>query len=271
MTDKLTREPLATGAIPSSIDIRDYRLASVASEFPAYFELDTVPVKNQGAMPTCTAHASSEIVEYFNMKQQDGYREFSTDYIFGRRESGVDGKGMSLRDALKVLYNYGDVPVEDAPCNQQYSAARKYIVDKGMEELDKKAKPNRITGYYKCKGVEEIKTALMNHGYVLINMPTYKYRIINDVYTPMSENISGYHAVIIYGWDDDKGWLVQNSWGALWAKDGRFILPFDYPLVEAWGVSDDLVNSDIKKPNVLVRAISTICNFVMNYLNKLKK
>ena len=270
MTDKMTREPLATGAIPSSIDIRDYHLASVASEFPSHFELDTVPVKNQGAMPTCTAHAASEMVEYFNMKQQDGYREFSTDYVFGRRTVGPDGKGMSLRTALQTLKDYGDVPVEDAPCNQQYTAARKYLVDTGLTELDEKAYPHRISTYYRCNTVEEVKTALMSHGYVIINMPTYKYRIIDDVYTPTTNTISGYHAVIIYGWDDEKGWLVQNSWGSTWAKDGRFILPFDYPIVEYWGASDEIVN-DIKKPTVWTRLVACVYNTIANYLNKLKK
>lgn len=35
MTDKMTREPLSMGAEISPIDVRDYRLACTAKEFPA--------------------------------------------------------------------------------------------------------------------------------------------------------------------------------------------------------------------------------------------
>jgi hypothetical protein len=271
MTTRTAREPLSMGAELSSIDVRDYRLASTSEEFPTHFELDLVPVKNQGSMPTCTAHASSLIVEYFNMKQEGrGHEEFSTDYIFGRRETGTDGKGMSLRDALTILYKYGDVPLKKCVGNHQYSAARKNIEALGLEDLDAEAKPNRITGYYRCNSDKEVKEALTKHGYVIINMPTYKYKIVDDVYTPVTDTRSGYHAVIIYGWDDDKGWLVQNSWGKTWAKDGRFILPFDYPIVEYWGASDSLIGKEVKKPKIS-GCIATIINWLANYLAKFRK
>ena len=153
-------------------------------------------------MPTCTAHASSLIVEYFNMKQEgEGHKTFSTDYIFGRRETGKDGKGCSLRDALNILYKYGDVPVEQCKGNHNYLDAKKNIETLGKDSLDAEAKPNRISSYYRCNSDEAVKEALMNHGYVIINMPTYKYKIIDDVYTPVTDTVSGYHAVIIYGWD----------------------------------------------------------------------
>lgn len=270
MTDRIAREPLSTGAEISSIDIRDYHLASTSVEFPSHFELETVPVKNQGSMPTCTAHAASIIVEYFNMKQEDGgHRKFSTNYIFGRRNSGTDGKGMSLRDALKILHKYGDCPLSDVPGNNQYSDARAQLESIGIDEVDRIAHPHRISSYFRCESDEEVKTALMNFGYVIINMPTYKYRIIDDVYTPTTDKIGGHHAVIIYGWDDEKGWLVQNSWGQRWAKDGRFVLPFDYPIVEYWGASDTITGEELKTPNKITNKVARLYNLIANFLRKI--
>ena len=269
MTDKMTREPLSMGAEISPIDVRDYHLACTGKEFPAQFQLDTVPVKNQGLMPTCTAHASSLIVEYFNMKQEDnGYQEFSTNYIFGRREQGQDGKGMALREALKILQKYGNCLLTDCKGNNQFSTARAKLEEIGLEELDALAYPHRISSYFRCNTIEEVKTALMEHGYVIINMPTYSYRIINDVYIPTTKTIKGYHAVIIYGWDDDKGWLVQNSWGKTWASDGRFILPYDYPIVEYWGASDSIKGEALKKPKPIINIFAKILNWFANLIKR---
>ena len=48
MTTKKELEPKALGAELSTIDVRDYKFIPSASNYPERFELDTVPVKNQG-------------------------------------------------------------------------------------------------------------------------------------------------------------------------------------------------------------------------------
>jgi C1A family cysteine protease len=37
----------------------------------------------------------------------------------------------------------------------------------------------------------------------------------------------------ITGWTS-KGWVVENSWGGDWGKHGAAILPYSYPIMEAW-------------------------------------
>ena len=58
----------AFGAIPSPIDIRDYRgvACAVKQDFPKEFELEMPEVKNQGSVGSCVAHAISTVVEYFS-------------------------------------------------------------------------------------------------------------------------------------------------------------------------------------------------------------
>jgi len=45
-----------------------------------------------------------------------------------------------------------------------------------------------------------------------------------------------HHVVVLVGWDDYKGeWIIRNSWGSWWEKDGYGREPYD-------GVHSDLVN-----------------------------
>ena len=79
--------------------------------------------------------------------------------------------------------------------------------------------------------------------------------------------------MIIYGWNE-KGWLIQNSWGTYWGKKGRAILPYDVKIREAWGVTDEvtLENSDIKKSifnnTTILRFIAKVLNKILNFFRK---
>jgi hypothetical protein len=57
-----------------------------------------------------------------------------------------------------------------------------------------------------------------------------------------NEYIYGYHAVILIGWKNINGepyWIMVNSWGTDKADNGIYYLPFDYPMTEAWMITDD--------------------------------
>ena len=93
------------GLIASTYDARDYKIVA-DKEFPTSFELNTVPVKNQGGTCSCVAFATSYIIEFHNKKQTENYREFSTEFIYGLRDVGhMIGTGMMLRNALSILRN----------------------------------------------------------------------------------------------------------------------------------------------------------------------
>lgn len=259
-------------SLVSPYDVRDYKIACVsATEFPEEFILDNVTVKDQKDTNSCVAHACSSIVEYHNKRQQGDDTVFSTEFIYGYRPLGYYvGEGMYLREALKTLQKYGDVPVSDLPGNQEYEAAIEKV-NSNLEELKDKAYPHRVSSYMKLDGVDEMKTALMKYGYVLVSMPWYKYyKLRNGIYTYSPDVLSGYHAVVIYGWNKD-GWLVQNSWGKSWGRNGRFVIPFAFQFREAWSVTDNIVNEgDVIRPkdNVFVKWFYKIINFFGNLLKK---
>ena len=256
----------------SPYDVRDYKIACAsAADFPEEFVLDNVTVKNQGLTGSCVAHACSSIVEYHNHRQEKNDTVFSTEFIYGYRPSGYYvGEGMYIRDALKTIQKCGDVPLSDLQGNNEYSEAMEAVNAK-LDELKEKAHPHRISSYMKLSSVDDIKTALMKYGYVIASMPWHaNYQLKNGVYTYSSNDIRGYHAVVIYGWNKD-GWLVHNSWGKSWGNNGRFIVPFDFDWKETWSVTDNIVgDKDVIKPseNVFVKLFYRIINFFANLFKK---
>ena len=81
--------------------------------------------------------------------------------------------------------------------------------------------------------------------------------------------------MVIYGWNET-GWLVQNSWGTGWGNKGRFVLPYNIPMKETWGVTDDVSSSSltIKPPfktkigAFIAKIIHKIISWFYNMKNK---
>lgn len=253
--------------LKSPYDARDYKIKA-GTEFPEAFSLDIqVPVKNQGSKPTCTAHALSSAVEYHHQRQHGDYEEFSTEFIYGTREKDYYvGDGMVIRDGLTTLLKYGDVFRSDCPGNNDYEEAMERV-SADINELKELAYPHRISGYFRINTADELKTALMQYGVVVVSMYMYKDdKLVKDIYTyPANAKKRGAHCVFIYGWNE-KGWLVQNSWGKFYGWDGRFIIPFNFTFNEMWGIVDDIEEWELIKPkrgkilDIAYRIINKIIN-----------
>lgn len=263
------------GVVESSYDARDYKIKA-DSEFPKEFELPyKVSVKNQGSKPTCVAHAVSSLIEYHNLIETGKYRKFSTEFIYGTRDIGYYiGDGMVIRDALKTVQKYGDCYYVDCPGNHDTADAMNNVNEK-VEEYRDLAYPHRIGSYYRVKTPEEIKTALMNHGPVVISMTCKDNAYIaDDTYCyPQGAENSGRHCVLIVGWNEN-GWIIQNSWGALYAGDGYFTLPFDFKINEAWGTTDQKDDCSLlkrKARNKFMNKVYKIINRIINWFYNRKK
>lgn len=256
-------------AVKSSYDIRDYTIIA-DSQFPETFCLDSIPVKNQGSKPTCTAHALSSVVEYHHQKQHGEYARFSTEFLYGLREKGYYvGHGLSIRDGLNTLLKYGNVYEGDCEGNHDYDEAMNKV-SKEVDHLKELAYPHRISEYFRIRNVDELKTALMKCGVVVVSMNVYnEHELVNDVYTYDSTKDYRTHCVFIYGWNN-KGWLIQNSWGYSYGGDGRFVIPFDFKFNEMWGIEDTIVEGNIVKPkrNKWLDVIYKFINKIVNLFNK---
>ena len=261
-------------SLVSPFDVRDYKIATAVREFPEVFSLEEVSVKDQGSIGSCVAHACSSVVEFHNKRQEGTNVVFSTEFIYGYRPSGYYvGSGMYIREALKTLQKVGDCTKAELPGNHEYAEAID-AVEANLDELTNRAYPHRISTYAKVTSVDEIKQALMDFGYVMVSMPWHEdYKLVNGVYTYTSNKTRGYHCVIVYGWNE-KGWLVHNSWGKNWGKNGKFIVPFNFEWSEAWAITDKIIGeADVVRPadNWFVRIFSPILNKIANWFWKLFK
>jgi len=90
----------------------------------------------------------------------------------------------------------------------------------------------------RAEGARRIKQALMSHGVVgtALSWATKFFNATNATfYQPVSDPDEANHAVAIVGWDDNKktqaakpgAWLIKNSWGTDWGKQGYFWISYE--------------------------------------------
>lgn len=261
------------GALPPKTDVRDYKVAGAANEkieLPKEYSVDYLPpIKNQGGVSSCVAHATASILEYHDR----GQHTLSTNFIYGGQNSicNRDGKGMYLRDACKIVRKYGDALEEDCKGNTEvqscYDIADAALAD---SETMNKAARFKINSYADANTIEDIKYAIYTYGPVLISVKWYNdYKVDKNgvMYTSETGDHS-YHAMMAYGWNET-GFLVQNSWGKLWGNKGRAVLPYQYGIREAKAMvdadNDDII---VPKRNGFLDIVYAILNFFANLFPK---
>ena len=256
------------GALKPKVDLRDYKIAAAAAEYPESYSCgDLPPVKNQRHVSSCVAHATAEILEVFNKKETNNFVQLSTNFIYGMQgvACGRKQSGMYLRDACKIVKEYGNPLETTIPGNTEQPTCTDVLTEQLNEEVYKEAKKFKIKSYARCKTDNEIKHALINYGPVLASIKWYnKYqfddnKLIFDTTSPF-----GYHAIMIYGYNKE-GWLCQNSWGDHWGIGGLFLYPYESKLTEAWSFVD-ADSTDVIKPTKVnwIKKLYKILNFILN-------
>lgn len=261
------------GALAPKIDIRDYKVAA-AGQYPESYQLSWCPkVKNQSVVSSCVAHATSEILEYFNHNESGITDQLSTDFIYGMQgvALGRAAAGMYLRDACKIAQQYGDCYEATIPTNTEQPECTDKLKEKLNEEIYNEAYQFHVLSYAKCADDNAIKHAIMNYGPVLASVKWYdKYKSLpNGVIEMDTTSNHGYHAIMIYGWNKD-GWLCQNSWGSLWNGNGHFVHPYKAGICEAWSFVD-ADNPDIIAPvnNKWTNLLCKAFNFIVNLFRRI--
>lgn len=263
-------ETRGTGAIKSPFDLRNYKLskkACASAILPERYELYHSHIKDQGIVNSCVAHSLSEILE------ANTNENFSTDWIYGYRPlSYYQGQGMYISEALKTLRKVGCLKNNELNTNTEMNTVKE-IVDKNLDNYKTKANDFKIMGYAYLSNIQQIKQALYTNQMPIILSINIGQKLDLDEnnIAYISNAVWGLHAVVCYGWNEN-GLLIQNSWGENWGNKGTFILPYEYPIEEAWMI-ETTKNSNtslIKKPfaYILRDCIMSIINFVGNLLSK---
>ncbi len=208
------------GCLQETPSIRTYTWEAVCgatkAELPESFMLPTerLPeVTNQGSTFACVAFALAEILSVFNLDEFGEHERFSEGFIYGYNRD-ASYKGMYPQKTLDLMCKTGSVPQKYFDKLYEMPELREDILkDPNLARLVEIAKKYKIKGYvgFLRGETEEVKRALLASQ--------------TPIFAVSPHYFGGSHAIIIVGWEKD-GWVIQNSWGKYWGKDGRLCIPF---------------------------------------------
>jgi len=227
---------LAPDALPAAVDLRQW----------------CSPIEAQGPINSCTAHAVTGLLEYFEQRSAQHYLDASRLFLYKATRNLMDSftdTGAYLRSTMGALaligvpperywpYVLANVNVEPPPfC---YALARKYTADVYFR-LDPPATPKREV-------VEEVKTQLAAGFPSAFGFTAYRSildpALRGAIPLPaFGESVYQTHAIAAVGYDETKriqnpapgapatvgAFLVRNSWGIGWGEAGYGWLPYEY-------------------------------------------
>jgi C1A family cysteine protease len=232
--DQVFKAPRATAkALPASVDLR----------------LQLSPVRDQGALGSCTGFACAGMLEYYALKAKRStiYSPLFAYYYERMIEDTIaQDAGAMIRTAAKVALNIGVADEKQWPYlpakfrNRPPAAAATNAID------------YRVSAYQRVSGLQALKQALALGQPVMFGFAVYDSFESDEVAKtgrmPMpatGERMLGGHAVLAVGYNDSDSTIdvpvdhiiVRNSWGKDWGLKGYFAMPYAY--VTNSNLSDD--------------------------------
>ncbi len=187
------------------------------------------PVKDQG--PTCGSCWSFAVVgalESSWLKRNGQSTDESEQYVLANSGAGSCAGG-TRATANAFLVSTGTATEAVVPY-----AASNGPANPGVSTPYDAVATGVIDGEY--PSVQKIKDALCQYGPVTASV---RATALFQAYSAgiFDENDPGdtNHAVVIVGWDDDKGaWLIKNSWGTGWGESGYMWIKYGSNKIGRW-------------------------------------
>jgi C1A family cysteine protease len=205
--------------LPPSVDLR--------SEFS--------PVYDQGQLGSCTANSIAGAIEFDQRKQ--GTKEFTPSRLFiYYNERVMEGTvnqdaGAQIRDGVKSVATLGAPPETDWP----------YDIGKFSQKPPKQAytdaKSDIVKTYARVTQDLTQMRGCLAEGYPFVfgftvyeSFESQAVAKTGEVPMPSTgEAVVGGHAVVAAGYkDDQRVFIVRNSWGNAWGLNGYFLMPYEY-------------------------------------------
>jgi hypothetical protein len=205
--------------------------------------------KDQGATSECVAYSSCLMREYqqFINTERKFSDCFDPSFVYNHRQDTTKD-GMCIDDALYIWKKIGSCIQPKDSCGIQNitcTDSTKYTI------------PFFGCVYYQGLNVPQnnvvanLKNALYYNGPCMVAFIIYQAcdyrqdpRTDGRIWIPLPKDIqqcqTGGHCMTIIGYDDSRGFLIQNSWGR-WNGNGRVWLPYGdilqpYGPLEIWSV-----------------------------------
>ena len=246
-------------AFPDRIDLRDWYYQPALISLPdAYLACPLIPrsqILNQGQEGACTGFALAAVVNFLRTLQGQPQRVSPRMlYELARRYDewpGQDYDGSSARGAIKAWSKHG-VCAERSWTNTQHGI--QHMTDAVIAE----AKQAPGGAYYRIRpyNVRDMHTALNETGILYATLMVHAgwaqpgadkgtHTVVVDVegrkkpyrfpVIRRSGSADGGHAIAIVGYTP-QGFVIQNSWGPDWGKNGFAFLPYEDFLMHATDV-----------------------------------
>lgn len=193
-------------------------------------------VKTQSQYGTCTGWASS----YYGRTIVEANRKGITDKaeindlafhpIYTYFKSTSEENRINCKSGTQVNKVLESLKYDGAPYYKEFGA--ELCTDYIPTEIDKLAQNHRIQEYRRLvrstetnlEKIENVKRSLFNNNPVIIGFAVEKaFQVAKSVYIPDNEEIVGYHAMCVVGFDNDRyggAFEIVNSWGSQWGNDG---------------------------------------------------
>ena len=219
--------------------------ADITEWLPAYVKQDLV--LDQGTEGACTGFGLAAVIHYLFWRQamrdrQKQLERVSTRMLYHLARfydewAGEDYDGSSCRGALKGWHRHGVCSDALWP---YLNASNKNVFVPPSKGWERDAMSRRLGVYYRIdfRSVVDIQAAIWDIGAVYVSADVHDgWNVsrdgavkghdtlphIKDLKDPKS---LGGHAFALVGYNPT-GFVVQNSWGVKWGRQGFAILPYD--------------------------------------------
>lgn len=232
--------------LPDHRDILYGAVKPVPATLPAKVDLRPLcsKVEDQGDLNSCTGNALAGALEFLEKKDKLRCVNLSRLFIYYNEramEHSVNADdGAYIRDGIKTLVKEGVCHESKWPYDESKWKAKP---DASCYE---QALQHQVLKYARLHTVNEMRTCLADGFPFVFGFSVYESFDSPEVkktgVLPMpgpKEHQSGGHAVLAVGYDDEqKRFLVRNSWGPKWGMKGYFTMPYEY--LASRDLSDDL-------------------------------
>ncbi|HNW40150.1 MAG TPA: C1 family peptidase [Candidatus Omnitrophota bacterium] len=226
------------GWLPDIPDKRDLLYSAIKPRIKLSAKVDLrkscSAIEDQGNLGSCTANALAGNIEFLDNLGDSKYADASRLFIYynerelkGNQDYDV---GASLRDGIKTLKKTGYCWEKTWP----YKIA---LFDrKPPLACYQEARQHSIQSYHRINNLQEMLICL-SQGYPFVfgftvyeSFESLAVKRTGVAKMPKKgERVLGGHAVMAAGYNlQEKRFLVRNSWGRGWGKEGYFTMPFEY-------------------------------------------
>lgn len=229
------------GWIPDLPDHRDLHFLAppkILRNLPKRVDLrpSCPPIYKQAPLNSCTAHAIAAAIQFDQIKEfrRELFRPSRLFIYYNERaieHSIRSDSGAQIRSGIKSVAKKGVCPEHLWPYRP-----RKFRHKPTRKSYQEAAKHPSVTYYRVPRALNQLKACLASGYPFVFGFTVYESfhskkaaRTGRGEMPAKRDKVIAGHAVVAVGYDDEqRRFIVRNSWGAKWGMRGYFTMPYDY-------------------------------------------